>query len=114
MAVARRTNDEWRALIDAQRGSGLSQTEWCKANGINKYTLRDRVSKLKKIGQETAGASKEEKAVPGAWVEVTPCALPVGSGSISIERGGYVVRIGGDADAVLLTEVLKAVGRACC
>jgi len=124
MPTVKRTNDEWRALLAEQRTSGQTQEEWCAANGVNLYTLRDRASRLRKLdGQEQSAHApaaeagrrqKRAKAVSAVWMEVTPKELPAESAGISIEHESFTVTVTAGFDAELLTEVLRAVSRACC
>jgi cell division septation protein DedD len=73
MSVLKRTNDEWRVLLAEQKASGQTQEEWCKANGVNLYTLRDRASRLKKQDREAAGhASQHDSKISAGWVEIKP------------------------------------------
>ena len=126
MPTVKRTNDEWRALLTEQRTSGQSQEEWCAANGVNLYTLRDRSSRLRKLdgqGQSaaapaaaTASIQREKRPNPATagWMEVRPESLPEKVAGISIERDGWMLTVETGFDAELLTEVLRAVNRACC
>ena len=126
MPTVKRTNEEWRALLMEQRASGQTQEEWCAANGVNLYTLRDRASRLRKRdGQgesvtapvatiETAQRPKQPEAVSAVWMEVTPEKPPAQAAGISIWCGGFAVTVKSSFDAELLTEVLRAVSRACC
>jgi len=52
MTRKKRTASEWRLLKAEQLKSGQSQEEWCIANGVNLYTYRDRISRLKKMDEE--------------------------------------------------------------
>jgi len=114
MPTVKRTNDEWRALLVDQRASGQSQEEWCAANGVNLYTLRDRSSRLKKMDGEPAPQTAQSKTATTNWVEVTPECLPEGPTRIRIGCGGFTVTVTAGFDAELLAEVLRAVSRACC
>jgi hypothetical protein len=55
----------------------------------------------------------QSKPATNVWVEVTPERLPAETTSISIERGGFTVTITAGFDAEILSEVLRAVSRAC-
>ena len=126
MPTDKRTNEEWRALLADQRVSGQTQEEWCAANGVNLYTLRDRASRLRKLDRQgqTAVApvsatravrkEKHQEAASAVWMGVTPERLPEGATRISIEYGGFTVTVTADFAPELLTEVLRAVSRACC
>ena len=70
MPTIKRTNDEWRALLAEQRASGQQQKDWCAANGINLYTLRDRASRLRKVDKETTEHTKQHNSVSVDWMEI--------------------------------------------
>jgi len=75
MPVVKRTMEEWRAVLAEQRASGQRQKEWCAANGVNLYTLRDRASQLKRQDREAAVLRDLRYAVSAGWVEVRPESL---------------------------------------
>ena len=114
MPTVKRTNDDWRALLADQRASGQSQEAWCAANGINLYTLRDRSSRLKKMERAPEPQTIQPETVSVGWVDVTPEKLPSEATGISVARGGFTITVKMGFDAELLTEVLRAVSRACC
>jgi hypothetical protein len=66
--------EEWRALLAEQRASGQTQGEWCAANGVNLFTLRDRASQLKRQDKETADRINLRERASIDWVEVKPLA----------------------------------------
>jgi len=126
MPANKRTNDEWRALLADQRASGQTQEEWCAANSVNLYTLRDRSSRLRKldgqgksaiapvVAKKTARRAPRPEVASAVWMEVTPERAPGETTRISIEHGGFTVTVTAGFDAELLPEVLRAVSRACC
>jgi hypothetical protein len=115
MPKNKRTNEEWRALLVEQRASGQSQAEWCTANGINLYTLRDRASRLKKLDRELEPAYEQPETGSAGWMDVTPERLPAKQAAgISISRDGWMVTVETGFDAEQLTGVLRAVSLVCC
>ena len=50
MSVTRRTNQEWLALYEQQRASGMTVKDWCAAKGIKLPTMADRITHLRKLG----------------------------------------------------------------
>jgi hypothetical protein len=73
----RRSAEEWRGLVERFGGSGLSQAEFCRQEGISAVSLS---SWRRKLGFQpvTGGKRRREepsaKDEPGEWVE-----LPVGA-----------------------------------
>ena len=116
MPTVKRTNDEWRALLADQRASGQSQEDWCAANGVNLFTLRDRASRLKRMDREAEPQPAQSEAVAASWLEIKREGVPAleKAGSIRIERGGFVITVDADFDAELLLAVLHVVNRVCC
>ena len=44
----RRTNDEWFTLIQQCRKSGMTDAQWCLANGISRNTFNNAIKRLRK------------------------------------------------------------------
>lgn len=89
MAGNKRTSAEWVELIARQRASGQALKTWCAENGINVYTMADRISRLRKAGcidkplQPTIGT---------AWLEVGESpAMPVAVQEIQVRVNGFAV-----------------------
>ena len=43
-----RTKEEWFKLIQECRKSGLSDSQWCSLNGINRYSFNTAIKRLRK------------------------------------------------------------------
>lgn len=43
-----RTKDEWFALIQEARRSGLTDAQWCQMNGISRHTFYNAIKRLRK------------------------------------------------------------------
>ena len=43
-----RTLDEWFALIQECRKSGMTDSQWCLANGISRHTFNKAITRLRK------------------------------------------------------------------
>lgn len=43
-----RTKDEWFALVRECRKSGMTDAQWCLANGISRHTFNNAIRRLKK------------------------------------------------------------------
>jgi hypothetical protein len=48
------TRTKWSKIIEAWRESGLTQSEYCRHNGINVHTFRWRLGRLKQSQENTA------------------------------------------------------------
>ena len=44
----RRTKEEWYSLIQQCRKSGMTDAQWCLANGISRYTFNNAIKQLRK------------------------------------------------------------------
>ena len=47
-----RTLEEWFALIQECRKSGMTDAQWCLANGISRHTLNKAITRLRKRSYE--------------------------------------------------------------
>ena len=43
-----RTQDEWFALIQEARKSGMTDAQWCLANGISRHTFNNAIKRLRR------------------------------------------------------------------
>jgi len=114
MPQIKRTTAEGEALITEQRTSGQTQAAWCAAKGVNLHTLRDRSSRLNRMGREQESKPGKAAPVSAGWMEVMPGNSMETPFGIRIEHGGFTVTVTTGFDAELLTEVLRAVSRVCC
>jgi len=136
MSRNKRIAKEWRALIAEQQESRQLQEEWCIAKGVNLYTYRDRVCRMKKIDSEglkrdvmfiqTKHRKKNESACTvlpkteqTTWVEIKPEVVEQKeiacrcNGKLIIEVG--VLRITADAlyPVSVLASFLQEVTKPC-
>lgn len=119
MSVKRRTNTEWRKLVAEYEASGMTQEQWCLANGINFYTFKDRAMRLRKMDEKgVVGPIFRSKAKNG-WVEVTepasdraaesdPAEEPPCLGEIRIMVGGFTILVTDGFSDVTFTRVINA------
>ena len=130
MSVRKRSNAEWRVLVEECETSGKTQEEWCLANGINYYTYKDRARRLREMDErEENGPIFRSKAKRG-WVEVKesgaeqavevkpvvtePERRPVGPnhGEIHIIIGSFTVAVRDDFNEAVFIRILKALSAA--
>jgi hypothetical protein len=126
MATTKRTNEEWLALHQKQRESGMTLGAWCAENGVNVYTMAGGVSRLRKADLITEArppggrypvkrTDLERRSADETpeWVEVPNVGAPEEiraspSGGIHVEMGMFRVVISADFQEAALTRVCKA------
>ena len=114
MTTKKRSEREWRQLLEEQRDSGESQAEWCKEKGINLNTFRDRSSRLKSTVKKERPQAAGTETSTVEWVEIKPEREPATTPGIKIEHGGFSITVNPGFDSELLTDVLLTVSRVCC
>ena len=123
-SVRRPRREHWRALLEAQRRSGLSLAAFCRRRGVSAGTLSFWKWKLTHEGAADAGrgAPARRRIRPPAFVPIQLAARP-GARPLEApvapraERGeleialsnGRVVRVRGRVDLAELTAVLRTV-----
>ena len=124
MSVKKRSMNEWRELITQYEASGLTQEEWCAANGVNLHTMRDRARRLRQMDNQGGDDQVSKPKARKNWVEVKgqndepQCGRPQASSrdwldeprqsEIRISAGVFTVLVtDGFSDAVLI-RVLNA------
>jgi len=113
MTTKKRTLEEWREALAEQQSSGLTQVDWCKRQGINIYTFRDRTSHQKRLAREEATQIGSRPPVTVDWLEIKPEIAAANPTGIIVEHGGFRVTVKTGFDVDLLTEVLRAVKQVC-
>ena len=59
--TARRTREEWIALINEMNASNLTQTEWCKSHNISYGTMRSMKKKIDSGTKRTIAPKKSTR-----------------------------------------------------
>ncbi len=106
--VAKRSYAEWDLLVDEWGVSGLTQSEFAKAHGINPRTFQGRVWKSRK----RRGIMSKGQGVPSHFVEVSPPS-PVEStccGECRITMNNTQVEFSSSSDAAWIGEILQRLG----
>jgi len=67
MATIRRTREEWISLLKDMDASGMTQLEWCEANGINYDTMKEIRSRVAKGLPKTKKDPISKKA---GWIKL--------------------------------------------
>ena len=124
--------DEWYRLITKCRQSGLTDAQWCMANGIKKYTF---YSAIKRLRQKAYAIPKPLRSSHDDIYDLTcqkqdvvkvdivsdiqppkeqhvPVVAPHidNSHTIEINFGRASIRLSNDADPVLLAKIMKTLG----
>ncbi|MBO5597586.1 MAG: IS66 family insertion sequence element accessory protein TnpB [Oribacterium sp.] len=55
-----RTKDEWLMLIQECRRSGMTDIQWCLANGISRHTFNNAIRRLKKSSYAIPSRSRND------------------------------------------------------
>ena len=55
-----RTKDEWFALIQEARKSGMTDAQWCLANGISRHTFNNAIRRLRKSSYAIPSRSPQD------------------------------------------------------
>ena len=76
----RRSAEQWRAVISAQAGSGLSQSAFCERERLSLSTFTNWKRKL----AAGSGGQKENTPEPSAWIDL---------GSLGTERAGWDIEL---------------------
>ena len=109
--MTRRTEKDWQRLISKYNESGsTTQAGFCKANGINLHTFRDRLCRLRKTG--TALPEQEKLTTQKTkWVSVSTT-VP-SQNEIKIITGNIEIKISGGADEATLIQLCKTLLQLC-
>jgi len=119
MGVVKRTNKEWAELIRQQQTSGLTMKSWCMQNGINLYTMADRVTRMRK-----EGIIKEPKPNRGGkpkkqgWIEITASretendCEPKAKG-IQVSMGKFTITIPDNFNETVFAKICKELMKLC-
>ena len=55
-----RTKEEWFKIIQDCRKSGLSDSQWCSLNGINRYSFNTAIKRLRKCSYAIPSHSSDD------------------------------------------------------
>ncbi len=123
-----RTLAEWQVLITEARTSGMSDAQWCLANGISRNTFNTAIKRLRKKACALPAPSRKrpddihDLTVPKQEVvqvdiipdvespkELIPQGTPFldNSHMIEITLGDYKVALSNGADPVLVSKTLS-------
>lgn len=132
MRAKRINRDEQVRLIMECRRSGLSDYQWCEANGVLPGTFYNWISRLKKAGyaipdpasqpavpvvQEVvklpvAGSANPANAIGFEEQNTSNLSLPGCQAAVEIELGRTIIRLYNGADPQMVQTVLQFMGGA--
>jgi hypothetical protein len=96
--MTKRTNEQWKALVDAHAASGQTATAFCRAHGINAKYFSTRRRALTKVRVQT-----QSKFSP---VLLAPTQRGI---DIRVEcAGGVVLRLPSSVEPAWLADLLRA------
>lgn len=97
--------EQWRVRVAEYRASGLSASEWCKANGQKTHRLWYWIRRFK-----AEEASDQECS---RWLPVQVINLPAPEASLSIRVGHATVTVSRGFDQALLLDVVRTLTSLC-
>ena len=122
-----RTKDEWLILIQECRRSGMTDAQWCLANGISRHTFNNAIRRLRKCSYAIPSRSRNDiydLTTPQqdvAKVDIVPDVTVQPPGGyiteavphidnphkIEITMGGIHIALSNGADPVLVSKTLS-------
>ena len=119
-----RTKDEWFALIQEARKSGMTDAQWCLANGISRDAFNKAISRLRKCSYAIPPKSHDAYDLTVSRpdvvrVDIIPDVHPSketvpqtelhldNSHMIEISFGDVHISLSNDADPVLVSKTLS-------
>ena len=122
-----RTKDEWLILIQECRRSGMTDAQWCLANGISRHTFNNAIRRLRKCSYAIPSRSRNDiydlttpqqdvvkvDIVPDVTVQppggyITEAAPHINNPhKIEITMGGIHIALSNGADPVLVSKTLS-------
>ena len=119
-----RTKDEWFALIQEARRSGMTDAQWCLANGISRHSFNTAIKRLRKCSYAIPSKSQDSYNLAVSKqdvvrVDIVPDVLPSkesvpkakphldNSHMIEITFGDVHISLSNDADPVLVSKTLS-------
>ena len=120
-----RTKDEWLVLIQECRRSGMTDAQWCLANGISRHTFNNAIRRLRKCSYAIPSRSRNDiydLTTPQqdvVKVDIVPDVRPSGGyiteaaphidnpHKIEITMGGIHIALSNGADPVLVSKTLS-------
>ena len=124
----RRSDQEWLALFQECRTSGMTDKDWCKMNGISVSSFYNKISKLRKKNLDILAPAKTstrsvQEVVPLEIMEepahTFECSNPISSQltefvpAVVIQAKNLSIQISNDAAKDTILSTLLAVEQLC-
>ena len=116
--------EEWKSIIETARSSGLTDKDWCLANGVSINTFYYNVRRLRRIACSVPKHMGRSKSLPQAVVpveivdsnEMRPTTTSINDLAtvISINCGGMSISISNSAKPDIVSAVVLAARGASC
>lgn len=128
MSYKYRNKQEWLELITECRQSGMTDQDWCRANGILRSTFYKAVTRLRNAACERLASasaissvidltsSDRSDIVPGDIVpddmgHVFNCSQPTSAPYVmEINAGSVTIKVSNDVSSSVLSHTLKIIG----
>lgn len=123
---ARRSDQEWIALIQECRTSGLGDKDWCEQHGIPISSFYTKITKLRRkacdIPRVQRHVTREvQQVVPlqiagnisAPYMEQTPCGIASDLPAVVLNVQGYRIEIANHADRNTILHTLSVLQQLC-
>ena len=119
-----RTKDEWFAIIQEARKSGMTDAQWCSANGISRNSFNTALKRLRKCSFAIPNKSRDTYDLTVSKqdvvkIDIVPDVMPLkeaapkaellldNSHMIEITFGDVHISLNNGADPVLVSKTLS-------
>ena len=109
----KRSIKEWQTIIETARSSGMSDKDWCLANGISLNTFYYNIRRIRNLACEIPPKSKvrispKQDIVPLEIVDEIECKNVNSTTAISINCNGINISISNSASDDIVKAVINA------
>lgn len=125
MSNPRRTLDEWFSLVQEARKSGMTDSQWCLAQGISRYSFNSAIKRLKKRAYSVPSpkshgihdftATKQDVVKVDIVPDIQPPMTEMSSVSLNLDNSHMIeidfgdthIAINNGADPVLVAKTIS-------
>lgn len=101
----------WAKVIQERADRGLSIRAYCEESGMHENTYYYWQRKLREAacaGHQITNIQDMKSLVPQGWTTLSVKEEPLHTPGLTVEVGGFYIRVQADTDPVLLTKVCRA------